>query len=268
MLAARPIPIDVLLFGPGDVTGFDARQVIRTDPPRLASDFEPNYFPVVEFDRPDFPWLITPAAPNSHNQLTPWLCLIVVERREGVELTADGGKPLAILTIAEGAYRELPDLTEAWAWAHAQVGAVADTADLDAALKAQPERTLSRLMCPRRLKPRTAYLACVVPTFKGGVKAGLGETVVGAEALAAAWTLGADQPEDIRLPVYYSWEFATGVEGDFEALVWQLERRRLGSAQVGTRKLEIGQAGYGLPAAAPVDLEGALAPDAPRRRWR
>src|SRR5438045_1579996 len=46
----------VLLFGPGDVTGFDARQVIRTDPPHLTSDFEPNYFPLIEFDQPDFPW--------------------------------------------------------------------------------------------------------------------------------------------------------------------------------------------------------------------
>src|SRR5262245_40126942 len=51
----------VRLYGPGDVTGFDARQVIRTDPQHLTSDFEPNYFPAVEFDRPDFPWLFTPA---------------------------------------------------------------------------------------------------------------------------------------------------------------------------------------------------------------
>jgi hypothetical protein len=27
--------VPILLFGPGDVTGFDARQVIRTDPPPL-----------------------------------------------------------------------------------------------------------------------------------------------------------------------------------------------------------------------------------------
>src|SRR6266540_2912451 len=118
-------PVDVLLFGPGDVTGFDVRQVIRTDPPNFTSDFEPNYFPLIEFDRPDFPWLFTPLAPDSKNQLPPWLCLIAVERGEGVDLKPEGGRPLPILTIEKDAHAELPDLSEAWAWAHAQVGSVA-----------------------------------------------------------------------------------------------------------------------------------------------
>src|SRR5262249_23652656 len=124
-VGATTQPVNVQLFGPQDVTGFDVRQVIRTDPPNLSSDFEPNYFPLVEFDRADFPWLATPAAPNSKNQLTPWLCLIVVERRTGVDLTSDGTRPLALLTIESNAHVELPDLSEAWAWAHAQVAAVA-----------------------------------------------------------------------------------------------------------------------------------------------
>ena len=254
-------PIDILLFGPGDATGFDARQVIGIEPRPPATDFEPNYFPFVEFDRPDFPWLLTPEAPDANNQLTPWLCLIVVERRDGVDLTADGTRPLPVLTIAGRAHDELPDLSEAWAWAHAQVAAVADDADLDRALGTQPERTLSRLLCPRRLKPSTPYLACVVPTYNGGVHAGLGEPVAGDQALEPAWTLGANQPTDVRLPVYFSWEFSTGVQGDFESLVWQLERRHLPAAQVGARKMEIASAGYGLPASPPVDLEGALGPD-------
>ena len=200
--------------------------------------------------------------PNASQQLTPWICLVVVERRDGVELTSDGTRPLPMLSIATGAFDELPDLTEAWAWAHAQVGAVTGAADLASALQSQPERTLSRLLCPRRLKPRTAYLACVVPTFKGGVQAGLGEAVSAAEALDLAWTRSATTPADIRLPVYFSWEFSTGAKGDFESLVWELERRQLTFEQVGTRKVDAGQAGYGLPATAPIDLEGALQPDA------
>jgi hypothetical protein len=253
--------VDVLLFGPGDVTGFDTRQVIRIEPAALTADVEPNYFPLIEFDRPDFPWMFSPAAPDGRNQLAPWICLVAVERRDGVEITPGDGRSLPVLMIATAAHAELPDLTEAWAWAHAQVAAVTSDADLETALKTQPDRTLSRLLCPRRLKPKTAYFACVVPTYKGGVQAGLGETVVDAQALDPAWTIAA-QPDQIRLPVYYSWEFATGVEGDFEALVWQLERRRLTVDEVGTRKLEIGTAGYGLPATAPVDLEGALGPEA------
>ncbi len=50
------------LYGPGDVTGLDPRQVIRTDPLHLTTDFEPNYLVSIEFDRPDLPWLFTPAS--------------------------------------------------------------------------------------------------------------------------------------------------------------------------------------------------------------
>jgi hypothetical protein len=51
-------PIDltrkIQVSGPGDVVGIDRRQVIRTDPKPSASDFEPNFLAIVEFDRPDF----------------------------------------------------------------------------------------------------------------------------------------------------------------------------------------------------------------------
>ena len=140
------------------------------------------------------------------------------------------------------------------------------------ALEGQPELTLARLMCPRHLKPKTAYYACVVPTYRGGVEAGLGEPVTDATALQPAWPvpLGTNpppppspaplSPDTIRLPVYYHWEFATGAQGDFESLVWQLEPRELSFDEVGTRKLDISHAGYGLPAGDAVDLEGVLSP--------
>src|SRR5262245_14142018 len=50
---ARVVPVPLHLYGPGDVTGLDAREVIRTEPQRFMTDFEPNYFPLIEFDRPD-----------------------------------------------------------------------------------------------------------------------------------------------------------------------------------------------------------------------
>ena len=43
-----------------------------------------------------------------------------------------------------------------------------------AALNGSPELSLSRLICPRILAPNTDYIACVVPTFDLGRKAGLG----------------------------------------------------------------------------------------------
>src|SRR5690242_16355325 len=53
---------DVVVHGPGDVVGIDVRQVVRTDPIDGATGVEPNYFAQVEFDRPDLPWMFTPAA--------------------------------------------------------------------------------------------------------------------------------------------------------------------------------------------------------------
>ncbi len=99
--------VKVRLYGPGDVTGFDHKQVIRTEPVHLNSDFEPNYFPFVEFDRPDFPWMFTPAKANAKDQLRPWICLIVVEQTKA-NLNRDPNLPLPVLTVS--AKDELPDL--------------------------------------------------------------------------------------------------------------------------------------------------------------
>lgn len=188
--AATDASVKVRLYGPGDVTGFDARQVIRTDPQHLTSDFEPNYFPTVEFDRPDFPWLLTPARASNKEQLRPWICLVAVEKQDD-NLKADPTKPLPVLTADPKT--ELPDLTESWAWAHAQVsGDIATATELDNVLANAPERNLSRLLCPRKLEQNKSYYACVVPAFDVGRKAGLGEEVKdGAgeadETLKPAW---------------------------------------------------------------------------------
>lgn len=218
--ATANAPTTVTLFGPGDVTGFDPRLVIRTDPVHLANDFEPNYFPVVEFDLPDFPWLFTPAARDAQERLQPWICLVAVEKTEG-KLTVDASKPLPVLHI-QHAQAELPNLDEAWAWVHAQVSGVLENGETyEDVLEKKPERTLSRLICPRRLKGKTSYLACIVPTFKGGCQAGLGDKVDDSTALDLAWDANT---KVIDLPVYYHWEFTTSEVDDFESLVWQLQR--------------------------------------------
>ena len=82
----------VQLEGPLDEVGIDPRQVIRTDPRDGTTDFEPNYFPSIEFDHPDFPWLFTPAAGapaaagGSPSRLRPWLSLIVLTDDEFEEI--------------------------------------------------------------------------------------------------------------------------------------------------------------------------------------
>ena len=63
---------------------------------------------------------------------------------------------------------------------------------LSETLRKYPERTLSRLLGPRRLDSNADYVACVVPTFDVGRKAGLGEMVSEEDerALSPAWTAG------------------------------------------------------------------------------
>ncbi|MDP9438471.1 MAG: hypothetical protein M3P49_06980 [Actinomycetota bacterium] len=151
-----PVTMTVRLYGPGDVTGFDAREVVRTDPVHLTPDFEPNYFPLVEFDRPDFPWLFTPAKANGKDQLRPWICLVAVEKDEDAQqIEINPLYPLPILHVAD-AQQELPDLSESWAWAHTEV-AGASSSEVNTIVAANTEQVISRLLCPRKLKANMTY---------------------------------------------------------------------------------------------------------------
>ena len=254
----------VRLYGPGDVTGIDPQQVVRTDPRHQATDFEPNYFPAIEFDRPDFPWLFTPAQANADGKLRPWLCLVVVRKQDGVTLRT--GPLLPVLEIDSArAEHELPDLTDSWAWVHAQVAGVQRNADsLKQSLAGDSALTVSRLLCPRRLDPLTEYLACVVPAFEPGRKAGLGLQVQPEDEneLKPAWMVAQQSP--VTLPIYFHWEFRTGTGGDFEALVESLEARdsRDLPTEVGKRQMDVGQPGFSttppLPSETVLDLKGAL----------
>jgi hypothetical protein len=245
---AGEVTTTVRLHGPGDVTGLDARQVVRTDPQPGATGFEPGYMPQIQFARADLPWLFTPAAPGGE-RLRPWLVLVTVRRHDGVRLDPNPGSLLPALEIASPASpaAELPDLAQSWAWAHAQItglGAGHTPAEL---LETDPGRACSRLVCPRRLEPDTAYLACVVPAFLVGVRAGLGEPVEPADEarLDPAWSADAAGP--LRLPVYYSWEFTTGAAGSFETLVRRLHPGRLDGARARPPRLDLTAPGGGMP---------------------
>jgi hypothetical protein len=253
---ADTVGVKARLYGPGDVTGIDARQIVRTDPRPRSANVEPKYLASVEFARADFPWLFTPAAADAQGRLRPWLCLVVVRRRDGVRIFADENRPLPTLEIASPAKvsEELPDLAESWAWAHAQATGTALT---DGGGNAR-----SRLLCPRRLDPNTAYIACVVSTFEVGRLAGLGRPLT-TDELAPAWRIGDPALTMLELPVYYTWEFSTGAGDDFETLVKKLVARDL-PATVGIRPMDVTNADPDLPSIpadspdAVLGLEGAL----------
>lgn len=254
----------VQLYGPADVASIDARQIIRTEPVPGTANFEPNYFPLIEFDRPDFPWLFTPLSANAQSKLRPWLCLVAVKKQPGVTFGSPPGGSLPVLEIASpaDASHELPPLQDSWAWAHSQAVPVdpSSPASLADAIDRQPERSLSRLICARVLEPNADYLACLVPTFELGRRAGLAmpvdeDDLGGPLALAPAWGDGGVQP--VRLPVYHHWEFRTGSGGDFDSLVRRL--RPAVMPGLGLREVDISQPGFDAGGASTARLQGALA---------
>ncbi|MBK8458913.1 MAG: hypothetical protein IPL43_00760 [Micropruina sp.] len=261
--------VPVRLLGPGDVTAIAPQQVIRTDPAPGSRTFESNYLALIEFDEPALPWLFTPASAAA-GKLRPWLCLVVVRQRPGVQLTPPSRGALPVLRIGAPARveDELPDLTDSWAWAHAQLaveGALGDAA-LAQALAGDPGRSLSRLVSGRLLAEQTEYLACVVPTFEAGRRAGLGEEVGAAEG--PAWRRAADMGP-VELPVLHHWRFATGPAGDFQSLALAIRGRPVADG-FGMRAVDLSTSGLGLPGTedAQVLLGGALlALDAPVQRW-
>jgi hypothetical protein len=250
--------VSLALYGPGEVTGLDPRVVIRTWPRAGVVDAESNLFPVVELAQPDLPWRYTPARATGEDRLRPWINLVVLTDDEvDHETPVRRGRPLPSVTVKDAA--SLPDLDQAWAWAHVQVsGVTAITPGQAAELMArEPSRLLSRLLCPRRLRERARYRALLVPTFERGRLAGLGEALTeDVDGLAPAWAPG---QQSVELPVYYSWRFETGPAGDFESLVRLLRPRPL-PATVGIRDMDVSEPGSALPAAAsrPLGLEGAL----------
>ena len=248
------------LYGPGDVLGLDPRHVIRTDPAPGTLNYEPNYFTAIEFDQVDLPWLFTPAAPRPESSggtpsgVRPWLALIALADGE-YDVPAGGGQPLPSIHLDSAA--PLQDLDDSWAWAHTQVAGglgAQGAAGLAQVAHDEPARVLSRLICPRRLKPDTAYTAFLVPAFEAGRLAGLGQTVPTSDT-GPAWT---SSSSDLELPVYYSFAFRTSDAGDFESLVRRLQARAM-PPEVGIRPMRVTDVGWAVPdAGGPLGLSGAL----------
>jgi hypothetical protein len=256
------------LVGPAEVAGFDTRTIIRTWPAANATDAEPNYFALIETDQADLPWRYTPASTDVNDRLRPWFCLIVLRDHtdEIAEYTPAGGdRPFGIVKIALGA--PMPRSDQTWAWAHVQVSGetTADSGVLKGHFDTAPEKVIARLVCPRHLQANTKYWGMLVPVLEQARLAGLREPLGGAtNALAAAWSVDASgslQGTDAQrlFPVYYRWQFRTGMGGDFESLIRLLEPRDL-PASVGLRDMDVEFPGGGLPKAwdTPLPAEGAL----------
>jgi hypothetical protein len=265
--AVVPPPPQIRLLGPGDIRSMDRAAIVRTDPRDGADDFEPNYLAMVELALPDLPWMFTPAAPDGV-QLRPWICLVVIAEGEGVKIDIPADGP-AVLELSKPDFSaELPDLAHIDAWAHAQVTGESLSGDaLNAALDGNAAARLGRLVSPRKLEPNRSYTACIVPTYRAGVNAGLGSPVVESD-LAPAWD--ADTTPPFKLPVYYSFRFQTGPGGDFASLASRI-RPPTTPVDAGKRIVDVSRPNFGAAEAPNVklDFEGALrTPGAQPSAWR
>ena len=258
-----------------------ARDRAHGPAPEHAPTSNRTTFRAIEFDRPDFPWLFTPANADTQARLRPWLCLVVVRKQDGVTLRSTADAPLPALEIAAPAKPadELPDLSESLGLGRMRrppARPARTRAQLGATLGRRPELSLSRLLCPRLLAPITDYIACVVPTFELGRRRG------------SAWTSDADltQPDRAEAGMVARrrrrpgdaarvslWRFRTGEGGDFESLVLLLKPQPVpgGSGQAVARHQ---RPGFTLPPTFPPDAtvraRGRAAADdqADARRYR
>ncbi len=245
--AAEDVTQTLVVRGPSDVLSISEAQVIRRYPQPGADRAEEPFLAHVEFDRPDLPWIFSPSAPAG-GRLRPWIVLVVLRAAKSNLRPATGGLPARVLTTLS----ELQSLDDSWAWAHAQVvGPVATSATVptvaDRLTAAYGAQNLSRLICPRRLTPNESYVACVVPAYDAGVKAGLGSSAPG--TLDPAWTRpsnGSDANNEIELPVFTSWSFNTGPAGDFRTLAEKLQPVPA-PWQVGRRLVDMARPGGDLP---------------------
>jgi hypothetical protein len=256
-----PIPRNIEIYGPGDVVGLEPRAIIKVEPHDWLTNFEPNYLPYIDFYDEDLPWRYSPLVPNGH-RLTPWLMLVVLEDGEFENGQNAKDRPLPYLRTTP--QTRLPPSDQLWAWAHVHVNQnligsafvstdrAAIETQLASVLKANADAGYSRIVCPRRLKPNTAYHAFLVPAFESGRLAGLGQDPSGAPSFdTMAWSDGA---VPLELPFYHRWYFRSGDVGDFEYLVRLLKPQPIDS-RVGTRDIDVQRPGANLRGI--VDAPGA-----------
>ncbi len=278
----EPISQVFTLKGPGEVVGFIPDMRARTEPQNGANDFEPNYFPFIEFDDPDYPWryFIQDAGGA---RLLPWIVLVVLKKDEFKDGPRSSPEFPSIVVKKNAAQNiPLPDLRQSWAWAHVQLAGAIPRRDeisddekykeaIGAYIAENPELNCSRLMCLRKLEPLTEYYAFVVPTSNMGRLAGLDSFSAGLKN--DLWDKDSDNgtaaARDIELPVYRKWYFQTSEPGDFEKLIDIIQYKDVpfdaqNNCLVGIRPIDGSNPGFlTTPLKFPDDtfkLEGALVP--------
>lgn len=264
------LPVSARFRGPGDVIGINETEIARFEPVAGINDFEPDYFPFVEFRSADLPWRFSLGngwqadAAQPMENIAPWIVLIALKDDEFERLGRGTAPCNKVLVYSPAA--SLPDPEGRWADAHVQMNSAASEAAAAAALRSNPESGFARLICPRKLEPLTRYTLFLVPAYESGRKAGLGldplQSAGGPTDLA--WSVAAGSPP-ATLPYYASSSFRTDEGLNLEALLEQLRSLddREADALAAGEMFRIDAPGYfrkQFPARSPAAKQTALKP--------
>lgn len=255
------------IYGPGDIIGIDSKAIIKSEPRNYIVNFEPNYFPYIDFYEEDFPWRYTPARADE-NRLNPWLTLVVLKESEFDENKDARSKPLPSFKLKgkQPTVTIFPKYEELWAWAHVHVntdlsngqapGTVSEaeiTKKIGEIIKNNPDHAYSRIVSPRKLDANESYHAFLIPTYESGRLAGLGGFDPNIKASLCSW----NNRDTVEFPYYHRWYFRTGNVGDFEYLVNLLEPK-LADKSIGVRDMDVLHPGANIPAITDPKLNGIL----------
>jgi hypothetical protein len=241
--------------GAGDVLGFNDDLILRLEPVNGSMDFEPNFFPFIEFKDPSFPWLYS--IPSSNEEKNdgnePWLSLIAISQteidlmlNEQIKVFEKNQNKQDFINIKLGF---LPNETLFWSTASVQVKSTSnpqsfeDNSNLLKYILSNPEKCSSRIICFRKLEQNTDYTVILVPNYQLGVKAFFKENFEDDEDRdKKAWTYSENDLDTIiKLPIYYKWHFRTSDEGDFKKLARKLTPIVIDDPnKVGQRVVKIG----------------------------
>lgn len=205
--------LPITFYGPGDIQGINPSAIARVEPALATQDFEPNYFPFIEFKDPDFLWRYSLDLPTAERQ-QPWLALLC--------LTNEEMKDLLLFQDADARWhltlekRLLSSSQPGWSTAHVQLSNV-DGRDIQEFIKAQVDNHCCRLFCFRQLQQNTCYNLFLVPYY-------LAATSSSENGYNSIFSTN---QETLTLPVYYQSYFKTSEDGDFEALAHRLEIREI-----------------------------------------
>ncbi len=238
--------MNISLMGPGEVSSVASYEISRIYPQEGVPNVESNYFPLVEFYKPDLPWIFSPEE-GTIDRIKPWLALIVLETEEFERTKRITGT--ARPSIRVRSQQSLPNLNESWAWAHVQIEGFQENEIVEKIISNDPYRVRSRILSTRHLLIDKSYTAFLVPCYYRGVLKGLHRLHLQSASVPAiqpGWDHTSS--EGIELPYYFSWEFSTGTpEGDFETLVKSLLPPIPLPSSVGYKEMDVQNLGFSLP---------------------